>query len=77
MNSYLHVLLHSYKVSRSRLFIQSLTFKDKNCAISVNPVKAKYGFKKDYISVIKNGYIFLEFMDIENTTDGRVNLGFF
>lgn len=45
--------------------MQSLNFVGSQNAMSMLPVKARYGYKKDYISVVKNGYIFLEFMEVE------------
>lgn len=61
----------------------------KHNAVSINPVKvrpfysqffceltiqAKYGFKKDYITVINNGYVYLEFMHIDQSEDGKTTL---
>ena len=56
-----------------------MTLYGKENALTINPVKvidnlmkAKYGFKKDYISVIKNGYIFIEIIPLDKDASGQV-----
>ena len=42
--------------------MKPVTFAAPNHIISVSTVKAKFGFKKDYLTVQKNGYVVFEFI---------------
>jgi len=63
-------LLSSF--TQPKLFLRPLTFLSNDNAISLNLLKAKYGFKKEYITVIKNGSVIIEFIPLTKDEFGKV-----
>jgi len=52
--------------------LRPLTFLSDNNAISLNLLKAKYGFKKEYITCVKNGSVIIEFIPLNKDEFGKV-----
>jgi hypothetical protein len=51
--------------------MQNVVFYGNENAMTIIPIKATYGFKKDYISVTKPGYILIEVIPVEKSPSGE------
>lgn len=51
--------------------MQSVIFYGHENALTILPVKATYGFKKDYVAMTKPGFILMDIIPIEKNTIGE------
>ena len=61
-------------VSKSKVFPQSYSIFGNDLVLSLTPIKATFGFKKDYISVTKPGMLMLEFSPLERNSSTNVRI---
>lgn len=59
------------EVSKSKLYMQSAVFYGNENALTLLPVKATYGFKKDYVALAKPGYLLVDIIPIEKNPIGE------
>lgn len=51
--------------------MQSVIFYGNENALTIVPVKATYGFKKDYVAMTKPGYILMDIIPLEKNPMGE------
>ena len=63
-------------INNRKIIYKSLTFENPNHLTSINFTKAKYGYKNDYITLMKNGYCIIDFLKFKNDPTGRDSKGY-
>ena len=55
---------------RQKVIYKPLSFDQTDHLLSINTIKPKFGIKKEYVTVVKNGFIIMDFVPFEKSMQG-------